>query len=84
IVFGMAKLWAKKMEEIYGEDYFKNYHPVWYVGLGSDFNSFDAGSFTDSLNSISSSINSNVSSGSGAGGSGGSGGGGGGGGGGGW
>lgn len=84
IVFGMAKLWAKKMEEIYGQDYFKNYHPVWYAGLGSDLSSFDAGSFTDSLNSISSSINSNISSGSGAGGGGGSGGGGGGGGGGGW
>lgn len=84
IVFGMAKLWAKKMEEIYGPEYFKNYHPIWYSGLGSGLGSFDAGSFTDSLNSISTSISANVSTGSGAGGGGGSGGGGGGGGGGGW
>ena len=77
------KIWAEKMKEIYGQDYFDKYHPVWYVGAG-DFKSFDATSFTESLNSISTSISSNVSSGSGAGGGGGSGGGGGGGGGGGW
>lgn len=84
IVFGIAKLWAKKMEEIYGQDYFKNYHPIWYTGIDSNFGSFDASSFTSSLNSVSSGISSNISSGSGVGGGGGSGGGGGGGGGGGW
>ncbi|HRY82630.1 MAG TPA: DUF2207 domain-containing protein [Candidatus Moranbacteria bacterium] len=85
IVFGIAKEWAKKMEEIYGADYFKNYHPVWYVGSAGNLASFDTDSFTSKLNSISSSVSSNTSSsGSGAGGGGGSGGGGGGGGGGGW
>ena len=38
IVFGIAELWAKKMQLIYGEDYFKNYHPVWFIG--SSFASF--------------------------------------------
>ena len=84
MAFGMTKLWIQKMKEIYGEDYFKTYHPIWYVGSAGSFTSFDADSFTSQMNSISSSISSNVSSGSGAGGGGGSGGGGGGGGGGGW
>jgi uncharacterized membrane protein len=83
MVFGIAKLWAEKIKEIYGQEYFDSYHPVWYVGAG-DFSSFDAASFTESLNSITTSISSNVSSGSGSGGGGFSGGGGGGGGGGGW
>lgn len=82
IVFGIAELWAKKMQLIYGEDYFTNYHPVWMAGSVSV--NFDVSSFTSQLNSITSSISSSTSSSSGAGGSGGSGGGGGGGGGGGW
>lgn len=81
IMFGMAKLWAKKMEEIYGKDYFTNYHPIWYVG---GIGSFNADSFTSNLNSLSSSIASNAGTSSGAAGGGFSGGGGGGGGGGGW
>lgn len=81
IVLGMAKLWIKKMEEIYGKEYFAAYHPVWYVG---SIASFDADSFTTHMNSISSSIASNVGTASGAAGAGAAGGGGGGGGGGGW
>lgn len=83
IVFGMVDLWAKKMQQIYGEDFYKNYHPAWFVGafVASGFN---ASSFTSQLNSITSSISSSTSSSSGAGGAGGAGGGGGGGGGGGW
>ena len=82
IIFGIAELWAKKMQLIYGEDYFKNYHPVWFVGaIPSNFN---LNSFTSQLNSITSSISHNTGSSSGAGGGGFAGGGGGGGGGGGW
>lgn len=82
IIFGIAELWAKKMQLIYGEDYFKKYHPVWFVG--SSIGSFDLDSFTSQLNSISSAISSSTGSSSGSGGGGSSGGGGGGGGGGGW
>jgi len=81
IVFNMTKLWIKKMETIYGKDYYKKYHPVWYAGA---VGSFDANSFASTISSMSSQISSNVSSGTGAGGSGGAGGGAGGGGGGGW
>lgn len=82
IIFGIAKLWAKKMEQIYGKEYFATYHPAWFVG--GNIGSFDANSFISQLNSITNSISSNTSSSSGAHGGGGSGGGGGGGGGGGW
>lgn len=82
IVFGIAKLWTQKMEQIYGKEYFTTYHPVWFVG--GDIGAFNVESFTSTLNSISSSIALNVSGPSGAGGIGGAGGGGGGGGGGGW
>jgi uncharacterized membrane protein YgcG len=82
IMFGMAKLWIKKMEQIYGKEYFANYHPAWYAGAFSG--NFDADSFTSQINSISAGIASNIGSSSGAGGAGGAGGGGGGGGGGGW
>ncbi len=81
IVFGMVKQWAKKMEKIYGEDYYRTHYPLWYLG---GTGRFDVNSFVSTINSISSSISSNVSSGSGSGGAGGVGGGGGGGGGGGW
>lgn len=81
MIFGLTKLWIKKMEIIYGKDYFTNYHPIWFAGsLGS----FDIDSFTSELSNISSSISSNTGGSSGSGGSGGTGGGGGGGGGGGW
>jgi len=82
IVFGIAELWAKKMQLIYGEDYFKNYHPAWFVG--ATHGSYSLDSFTSQLNSITSSISNNTSGSSGSHGGGGSGGGGGGGGGGGW
>lgn len=81
IVFGITGLWIKKMKEIYGEEYFNNYAPVWYAG---NLSAFDANSFASTINSLSSSIASNTSAPSGAGGAGGAGGGGGGGGGGGW
>ena len=82
IVFGMAKLWAKKMEQIYGKEYFATYHPAWLIG--ASYANFNADAFVSELNSITASISSNTGTSSGAGGSGGSGGGGGGGGGGGW
>lgn len=82
MIFGMTKLWIKKMKMIYGRDYFESYHPAWF--MGAYMGSFDANSFNSTISSISSSIASNVSSPSGSGGGGFSGGGGGGGGGGGW
>lgn len=82
MVFGMTKLWIKKMREIYGEQYFATYHPAWYIG--SNVSAFDVDSFNSTMNNLSSSIGSNVGGPSGAGGAGGAGGGGGGGGGGGW
>jgi uncharacterized membrane protein len=82
IMFGMTKLWIKKMKEIYGEEYFNSYHPAWFIG--GNLASFDADSFASHISNLSSAMAANVSSGSGAGGGGGSGGGGGGGGGGGW
>lgn len=82
IMFGMANLWIKKMEQIYGKEYFANYHPVWYAGsFGKNFN---ADNFTSQLNSISAGIAANIGTPSGSSGSGFAGGGGGGGGGGGW
>lgn len=85
IVFGIAKEWAKKMREIYGEEYFSHYHPIWLIG--TDYGSFNADSFSSEISSISSNMASTISSSpssSGSGGGGFSGGGGGGGGGGGW
>ncbi len=82
IVFNIAKEWIKKMEYIYGEEYFKTHVPAWYVG--ANLAGFDANSFSSAISSLSSSISSNVGGASGAGGSGGAGSGGGGGGGGGW
>ena len=81
IVFGITGIWIKKMQEIYGEEYFSTYHPVWYAG---NLGAFDADSFNSTLNSLSSGIAASTSSPSGSGGAGGAGGGGGGGGGGGW
>jgi hypothetical protein len=81
IVFGITDLWIKRIKEIYGEEYFRNYAPAWYVGsLGA----FDANSFSSAIDGLSSSIAANTSAPSGSGGAGGAGGGGGGGGGGGW
>ena len=81
IMFGITGEWIKRMQEIYGEEYFATYAPVWYAGAGG---SFDADSFSTSMDSLSSAIAASTSSPSGSGGSGGSGGGGGGGSGGGW
>ncbi len=82
IVFGMTKLWVKKMEEIYGSDFIKNYYPAWFIGTSSSM--FNVSSFTSALDNLSSSIASGTGTSSGSGGGGGAGGGGGGGGGGGW
>jgi uncharacterized membrane protein YgcG len=81
IVFDMTKEWIKKMQAIYGEEYFTSYHPAWMVG---NLGNFNADSFTSQMESLSSSIAANTGTSSGSGGSGSSGGGGGGGGGGGW
>jgi uncharacterized membrane protein len=81
IIFGITEIWINKMKEIYGEDFYANYAPVWYAG---NIGSFDAGSFSNTIDSLSSSIAASTSSPSGSGGGGGAGGGGGGGGGGGW
>lgn len=82
IQFGITKQWLNNMRNIYGEEYFNNYHLSFMVGAIaiSDFNDLNS-----VINDISHNITSHVSSSSsGAGGSGSSGGGGGGGGGGGW
>jgi len=85
ILFGITKEWMRKMEQIYGEEYFTNYHPVWFIG--SNFGSFNVDDFSTQLSAMSSNMSSTISSSpssSGSGGGGFSGGGGGGGGGGGW
>ena len=82
MVFGMTKLWIKKMEEIHGKEYLASYHPAWYAGnFAAGFNAND---FAARMNSLSAGIAANIGTTSGAHGSGGVGGGGGGGGGGGW
>ena len=85
ILFGLTGKWIKAMKNIYGEEYFNSYHPVWFYG--ASISTFNVDSFAQSLNSVSSSMASTLSSSpssSGSGGGGFSGGGGGGGGGGGW
>jgi uncharacterized membrane protein YgcG len=85
ILFGITTQWIKKMKDIYGEEYFNNYHPAWYYGAG--IATFNAESFSSQINQVSSNMASTMSSApssSGSGGGGFSGGGGGGGGGGGW
>jgi len=84
MVFGITGIWVNKMKQIYGEEYFNSYMPIWYMG---SMNSFDANSFVNQLNTISTNMANTMSSSpssSGSGGGGFSGGGGGGGGGGGW
>lgn len=85
IMFGMTKEWINKMKEIYGEEYFNSYHPVWFYGAGiADFNVDSLASEISSMSSNMASTMSSSPSSSGSGGGGFSGGGGGGGGGGGW
>lgn len=81
IIFGITKEWIRRMEEIYGKDFYNTYAPAWYAG---SLYSFDANSFISAMDILSSDISSNTSAPSGSGGGGGAGGGGGGGGGGGW
>ena len=82
VLFGITDIWIKRIKEIYGEEYFTNYAPAWYVGNGPS--SFNADNFSSTLSNLSSSIAASTSAPSGSGGGGSSGGGGGGGGGGGW
>jgi uncharacterized membrane protein len=85
MIFGITKLWIEKIKVIYGEKYFASYYPYWFVGY--NFSNFNVNNFNQTINSLSSNMNSVISSNpssSGAGGGGFSGGGGGGGGGGGW
>lgn len=85
IMFGMTGIWIAKMKQIYGEDYFNSYHPIWFYG--ANLASFNADSLNSAISSISSNMASTLASSpssSGSGGGGFSGGGGGGGGGGGW
>lgn len=78
ILFGITKIWIKKIQQIYGERYFNTYAPIWLIGI-------DARSFNPEVfDSVANSISANVGQSSGAGGMGGAGGGFGGGGGGGW
>ncbi|MEI7621274.1 MAG: DUF2207 domain-containing protein, partial [Candidatus Moraniibacteriota bacterium] len=77
ILFGMTSLWIRKMQELYGEQYFASHIPVWYTG---SLASFEGNNFATAMNSLSASIAASTSSPSGSGGAGSSGGGGGGGG----
>lgn len=82
MVFGITNLWIKKMKSIYGDKYFNNYYPYWYVGMIGNFNEH---SFSSAMDSLASNMSASIApSSSGAGGGGFAGGGGGGGGGGGW
>jgi len=86
MVFGITELWIKKMETIYGPDFYKTHQSAWLVGAtAGSLNSHSMDSFMSSMNSLthqisSSSSSSSSSSGFGGGGSSGGGGGGGGGG----
>ena len=84
-MFGMTHKWIKAMKNIYGEEYFANYHPVWFYGMNGRAFEFDT--FAANIESVSSDMATTMAtspSSSGSGGGGFSGGGGGGGGGGGW
>lgn len=78
IMFGITKLWIKKIKQLYGEKYFNTYVPIWIIGV--DVEKFSS----EGINSVVAGVSSAVSSSTGAGGGGFSGGGSGGGGGGGW
>lgn len=87
IMFQMTKEWIKKMRDIYGEEYFNSYTPLWLHGAMLTNGHFDINHLTETINSMSSDMASTMASSpssSGSGGGGFSGGGGGGGGGGGW
>lgn len=87
ILFGLTKKWIESMKNIYGEEYFNSYSPVWLHGALLTNGHFDMNHLTGTIESMSRDMavtmaSSPSSSGSGGGGF--SGGGGGGGGGGGW
>jgi len=85
IMFGITKIWIAKMKEIYGQEYFDSYAPLWFAG--TDFRNFNVDKIASEISALSSNMASTIASSpssSGSGGGGFSGGGGGGGGGGGW
>lgn len=87
ILFEMTKQWIASMRNIYGEEYFNSYTPLWLHGALLTNGHFDMNHLTNTINSMSQDIATTMASSpssSGAGGGGFSGGGGGGGGGGGW
>lgn len=76
VTFGVVTEWARAMRQLYGEEYWSNYHPVWFVG---PFDVTDVASFSAEINSVASDISSAMSAGTSGGSSGGGAGGGGGG-----
>jgi len=60
IVFGITDIWIKKMKEIYKEEYFANYIPMWYIGAGSNY-TFNIDKFSSDIASLSSAISNNIS-----------------------
>jgi len=82
MLFGITKIWINKMKQLYGENYFNNYHPAWLIG--SSLPNFNFDNFQTIVSDVNKSLNSAMTTSNGSGGSGFSGGGGGGGGGGGW
>lgn len=76
VAFGVVEEWARAMRNLYGDDYWAHYHPIWYVG---NFDVSDIASFTAEINSVAADISSAMSAGTGGGASGGGAGGGGGG-----
>jgi len=66
MIFGMMDSWAKKMEEIYGQEYFQNYHPDWYAASVPENLSADI--FIERMNVLSSGIAASVGAVSGSGG----------------
>ncbi|MDO8512921.1 MAG: DUF2207 domain-containing protein [bacterium] len=87
MIFQLTKKWVKAMQQIYGEEYFNSYHPMWLQGALLTSGDFNLDHFETALESLSSNMASTIASSpssSGAGGGGFSGGGGGGGGGRGW
>ena len=60
IMFGITKEWIKKMKNIYGEEYFNTYHPVWYYGAA--IVTFNADTFSSQISTVSSNMASTMSS----------------------
>jgi len=59
MLFGITDLWVSKIKQIYGEEYFNTYHPIWYVGYIGNFNIDD---FSSQISALSSNMASTISS----------------------